>query len=419
MTAVRHVGGGAAAGCFGTRFGEPSVVERDLLAAPATRLLLLAARPAPPADLARAVELAADEAIDWPAFLRLARSHRLTPHVARSLAGCGAVPEAAAARLTAMAARAAARSLAAAAETDRISAALAGAGIPSLTLKGAAVAVWLYGGPDRRMFVDVDVLVPPADVGAAIAVAGAAGYGPPPRLHMVTPAQAPVARKRFFAHDAALFHRDRMVKLELHWRAFNDPTFRALETALQGLVRDPGRADRSAVLAAHVLVHGAAHRYHRLGWLMDAAVLAGRLDAGDWDQVVRLAEADGALNAVLLGPYLAHRLFGAPVPAALEAPLTARVGALRRLAGLTQTRTPDDSGTDQPGALRLHSMLHDRRRDRARYVATKLLRPTAVDMDDRTLRPGWRGSLSRARAQAPRLARFAAGIVMPRRRPAG
>lgn len=44
---------------------------------------------------------------------------------------------------------------------------LQGAGIPSIVLKGPAIATWLYGGREVRPYGDADLLVPPADWEAA------------------------------------------------------------------------------------------------------------------------------------------------------------------------------------------------------------------------------------------------------------
>lgn len=53
---------------------------------------------------------------------------------------------------------------------------LKAAGIPSILLKGAAIATWLYDDGAVRPYKDIDLLVPPADFERAVTALGGAGY---------------------------------------------------------------------------------------------------------------------------------------------------------------------------------------------------------------------------------------------------
>lgn len=398
---------------FGSRFGPPTRLEQQLLGAAETRLLLLACRYDPLGDIGPCVRAAVEAGIDWRAFLRLVRSHRLNPHVARSLGSLEELPNPVREAVRTMGRRAAQRSLAASAEAQRIRAALADAGIRSLTIKGPALAEWLYGDPAGRMFVDLDILVDRSRIGHGIEIVRGLGYGPQPGLHMLSPAEVEVAADAFAAHDATFWHPERLVRLELHWTPFGEAGYRVINRELSDELARPAPARRAGVLAAHVLMHGALHGYRRLGWLMDADGMARVLDDGAWAEIIRIAVEDRMPNSVLVGPFLAHRLLGASVPAPLERWLVEREGDMRRLAELAAFTTPNNAGIEQPGALRFQCLLRDRRLDRWRYVATKLARPANRDMTAPTLRPGWRGRLSRVRMQAPRLANFAWRRAIP------
>lgn len=53
---------------------------------------------------------------------------------------------------------------------------LRAAGVPSILLKGAAIATWLYGNGEVRPYRDVDLLVPPSQLHMAVEVLAALGY---------------------------------------------------------------------------------------------------------------------------------------------------------------------------------------------------------------------------------------------------
>jgi hypothetical protein len=94
--------------------------------------------------------------------------------------------------------------------SQRITAALATAGIRSHPLKGPALSEAIYGDPGRRLSNDVDLLVSPGQLGAAVEVVRDLGYQPPddrtdstglPQLHFA------------LAHE-----RGELPPVELHWR---------------------------------------------------------------------------------------------------------------------------------------------------------------------------------------------------------
>ncbi|MCP3910677.1 MAG: nucleotidyltransferase family protein [Actinomycetia bacterium] len=298
------------------------------------------------------------------------------------------------------------RGLVSAGALHKITESLADSGIPSLAMKGPALSAWLYGDWGRRVFVDLDLLVDREDVSRAMAVVESIGFGPVDTGHQLTPEEAAVADREFYVHDTACWHPGLRVKLELHWTAFNDPAYRTIDREMHRLVHvDPAERD-DGIMAAHVLVHGAHHGYRRLLWLLDAAALGSVLNDRVWSRAIEVTSADHVVNTVLLGPYLGHRLFGLPVSPIAAPLIEERLSSQHTMADLTQMKTPDEPGIEQRGALRLQGMLRDRRRDRVVFLVNKLIRPSRLDMNAKTLRPGWRGRMSRLRAQVPRWARF-------------
>lgn len=60
----------------------------------------------------------------------------------------------------------------------RIARHLTAAGQPFIMLKGATIAGWLYPDPSQRTYVDLDVLVPPADEERVVALFAEIGFSP-------------------------------------------------------------------------------------------------------------------------------------------------------------------------------------------------------------------------------------------------
>ena len=396
-------------------FGPPTTLERDLWARPESRLLLLSARTCPP-PLTEATE-----GVDWPTFRKLVFAHRLVPHVARSLSEVPTVPSGFRHALQQAEADNAWRQLEMARVLTVVLGALGEAGVPALPIKGPALASWLFGDPARRTSIDLDVLVAPDALAEAFAVVGRIGFESGGKVRGLTAAEAEVVATEFQLKDAAFIHPEWRVSLEIHWRPFRD---RGLSTLAEGLAADlrvdtTGLAWRntrvSAAGAAFVLAHGAMHGYRRLTWLADAAALSERLDEAAWEEVVALAAADGFEGAVLLGPYLAHRLLGAPVPEAVRPRIEAHLPRLRRLAGWCLTETPDHERQMHPATAALGAGLYDRSGDRLRHLWHLLVSPASGELAEADLRPGAAARARRIAARPARLVRNGARWVTGQR----
>ena len=395
--------------------GPPTDLEQTLAARPETRLLLAAAGPAQ-ADLGPAVAAAVADGLDADAFFRLVRSHRVVPHVASALADVAGVPDGLRARLLRAERSNAHRQLAMTAALGDVLRALGDAGVPSLPLKGPTLARWLFGDVARRSGIDLDVLVAPPELGDAIAAIETVGYRAGGKVRALTAAQATVAAAEYQIKDAVFQNDARRVSLELHWRPFRDPRLTAIRTALEaGLVTDradPMRPDLGppAAVAAFVLIHGALHGYRRLTWLTDVAGLAGRLSDDDWAEALAIGQADGVEGAILLGPTLANRLLGVPVPAPLRARVHDRRRTLRRLVGWCQTDDPDDLGRTGPIVLARTVGLYDTAGARTRRVWSYLVDPSGGELVGADLDGArWRRRLARPFRLATNAGRWALG----------
>ncbi|MCU0268877.1 MAG: nucleotidyltransferase family protein [Acidimicrobiales bacterium] len=180
-------------------------------------------------------------------------------------------------------------------------AALVGAGVPAMALKGTALASVAYEHAALRPMTDIDVLVPPRHVDDAVAVLAGLGY-----------AGRPLADRQFYAtrHGVPL-HRADGVAVDVHWMAHRSlglpglARTRPWDPAATGVRPDewweraePLRLGDSIVLSAcptdhlvHTCLHGAfgGHR-NRLRWVADsAALLRTQGDRIDWSLLVAQA----------------------------------------------------------------------------------------------------------------------------------
>lgn len=349
--------------------------------APEPALLLTCARLTLSADeAARVRRTAASGGVDWSALLALATRHRLIPLLQRHL--CDApLPPSVATELRALNRETTHQALAMAAELRRLMDALESAGIDALAYKGPALAMQAYGDLSLRTFIDLDLLVSPADLPAALAVLEGEGYE---RALRLSPAQA-----RCFDRidgDYQLVHRDTGRLVELHGRvstgrfAMRIDTEALMERARSvrvggGEVRTLGDDDLLLVLCAH----GAKHRWKRLEWVVALAELL-RARRGDVRAALRHADVARARRTMRLGLSLAHRLLDAPLDPAVAREIEgdARLPALdaeaeARLFG------PEPEGDETVANLRFNLRARDSAADRASSAARWLFVPSPED----------------------------------------
>jgi hypothetical protein len=206
-----------------------------------------------------------------------------------------------------------------AAEVTSVVAALARAGIPSLLMKGAALAYTCYPHPCLRPRTDTDLVVRHEDAAAVWRVFEALGYEPPN-----------MTRGDLLLHQRSYERTDRLGirhLYDVHWKI-------AAPHAVANLISwEELQANAVPVPAlgihAHAIgnvhawvtacVHRMAHHYGdaSLIWLYDIHMLASRLDANEWGRVLRLCEHEAAAAMCALGLSEAHECFGTIAPADL------------------------------------------------------------------------------------------------------
>jgi hypothetical protein len=234
-----------------------------------------------------------DLEIDAPSLLEIAGAEDLSALIVHRLfrAAADDWPPRVRDELAAAARARAGEELARAAETRAVLAALAGAGVRALLIKGAALAYTLYDTPAARPRADTDLLIEESDVPAARRVLSELGYEAPD-------------------YCAGLFAQFEMEKVDargvthvfdVHWRISTQPMFQHLLSYAEALAR----ARPAPVLGAHAIVlnpvdalllacvHPVMHHRNQepVLWMYDIHLLVEHLSRSEADEFVEIARA--------------------------------------------------------------------------------------------------------------------------------
>jgi len=190
------------------------------------------------------------------------------------------------------------------------------AGIPTIVLKGPAVAIAAYGDCSRRTFVDIDLLVQKDDLPAANDLLLARGYSPKFGPRMVG---------ALVSGQHALEFTGAGPNVEVHWSLLSRHL--RFDLGPDELWREACRsqcagAEITALAPHHLFLylcaHGAKHEWMRFRWICDVAQLARRLTQSESERVTQLASRTNSRRIVALALQLARETFGeeeSPFPA--------------------------------------------------------------------------------------------------------
>jgi hypothetical protein len=295
----------------------------------------------------------------WGRLLNIADWHRLSPALFSHLKTIDGVPAPVLSALERAYLANAARSAFIRDATGQVIVALDSADVRSLLLKGAALVETVYADPAEREMLDIDVLVPEAQIDHANAVLATLGYAPGADPGADASGQtAPSATANGAAHHgAALIGPQKLVAVELHRHiAISDEgnSF-SLDGLWERARKVPGSGHMVPSpedLMIHVCFHftrnrlgGSAHRRNTGGGLaqiLDVRKLVAT-EPIDWNLLTQTARGFGLGTRVFLGLFAAREL-GVAVPLEAIDPIrpngfNAELG--RRLVALRVLRAGD------------------------------------------------------------------------------
>ncbi len=290
------------------------------LTTPEFALIATCARwPWTPALSAKAREQAA-KVQDWPRFLALVDQQRVAGLISNAIKEAGVVlPADIAAEITERARENGLQEIIFVSETVRLTKLLQQAGLTVTVLKGASIAMKIFGRFGVRYSMDIDLMVAKTDVAAASDILLRAGYV---RVEPEPDASAKTMRARLSRYKDMVFeHPGNGSLIELHWRLFQNPfLLRGAERAHTVPLTLSGTTVQilpDGLFELYLCAHGAEHAWARLKWLADLGALIGQ-GQSDAETLYAQARRRGLKRLVGPGLLLCRDLFETPVPAAVE-----------------------------------------------------------------------------------------------------
>ncbi|MCG2786227.1 MAG: nucleotidyltransferase family protein [Anaerolineae bacterium] len=271
----------------------------------------------------RAPRLAA-EVRDWDEFTFWTMRHGVLGSVLANIKSLGlSIPPATLARLAGLHRQASLRDMQLIAALGQVQTLFAQNGLDFLTIKGPALSQLLFASPFVRHSIDLDILVPAAQVARAEQALLAEGYAP----LMHKPPLSAMQFKRYlqYSHHFLYRHPKSGISLELHW-ALREPYIFALDHApfferaqvvrLANGLQTRTLADPDALL--HAILHGALHHWNSAKHFRDLLALLAR-DSIDFEQLVGIITTCQLSWPAAQGLQLSREIFGRELPAQLGA----------------------------------------------------------------------------------------------------
>ena len=253
--------------------------------------------------------------LDWPALLRLAQAHAVTPMLYSALRDVPA-PQEFAQQLRSSYETSALKSLTQSGELTRLAEKFEEHRIAFVALKGPLLSQYLYGALGARTSGDIDVLVKMEDVPRIRNILVSSGYRLSSALHWNSDSACVRSREAEISFQSAA-----EVSIDVHWRLM--PHYSAsVFDHLSGW-----ESLRPVLLAGHEIqtlapeplllflcAHAAKHMFERLGWICDIARFLHVTPNLDWARIIEQSRHARSLRQLLLSLHLANDLLGAPIP---------------------------------------------------------------------------------------------------------
>jgi hypothetical protein len=323
--------------------------------------------------------LPALSAHEWQALPDAAERHGMTAWVRGAVPEWAGVPAQVRDTIESRARAQQVRALDAVAQLATVAGLLHDARIDAVSLKGPLFSRWLYGDLGTRRFVDLDLLVAPADRERTLRLLAGEGYALAGGLSLAT------ARAVYRGTGAWPLAHATALGVDLHWT----PQAAGFGAALEAgdILRDrvPTAAGGRAIgipapthAATLTLLHAAKHLWASLELVLSIAHLMRRRDV-DWAVLQGLAARAGAWTGAAAGLALAAEIFGVDVPIDVSAGV--RSPRVRRLVAAARgfLAMPDVAGASLRDELGAHWAARDGVTARGRYAAWRLLAPTPLE----------------------------------------
>lgn len=317
------------------------------------------------------MQTAANADLDWQKLIKIARHHRVLPLLYRRLevVGLDSVPEPLLLELHSYCQRLSMRNLFVTAELRKLLSRMESKGVDAMPYKGPVLAESLYCDLHLRQFGDLDIVIQPQDMPTVEQLLSAEGYRPYLGTKTAAELASYMADKNQHTYD--FYHEHKQIFIEIHWRFWpvffssvkpQDIWHRREQVALAGNMVSTLKPEDQLII---LCMHGSRHRWERLSWLCDIAMLLEKYSELDWDEVSAIARAWGAERMLHLGLYLAHTLLSTPLPESVIQKIKIDPAILHLSQGVTEQLFSNHASQRFLASTRYQIQVRERWRDKA------------------------------------------------------
>ncbi|HTC63017.1 MAG TPA: nucleotidyltransferase family protein [Candidatus Saccharimonadales bacterium] len=307
------------------------------------------------------VRLLIQNRLDWSEAMAVAEHHRLSPTVYEMVANAARdlVSPAQLNALREATTRSTTSSMVLLHELLRLQQLFEGAHLLIIPYKGPILAWIAYGSFVRREYSDLDFVVEQKFIPEVVSLLKVSGYSPQFDLREVHDGKKESAPGQY-----SFLSNPQKILVEIHsertLRYFPKPIDFQVLASRSMIVEIGGQRLRTFSVEDTLVmlcVHGAKHFWERLNWVLDIAKLA-TVQEVNWPLALEIAGEMESTRVLLLGLYLAHDLFGAPLPEPVLRAIS-RNGAVGKLAEKVCDRyariSDPDEGVLQRAMFRIQS----------------------------------------------------------------
>ena len=341
----------------------------------------------PPSCLDQIEHTLAQPDFDWSRFLRQASEHGLIPLLYRHLVARPRlrVPRAVQDALTREFQHYALSRFPPARRLRELLCELENAGVDALPYKGPVLAIELYGHYAARHYGDLDILVRPEQLPAAVELFQAIGL----RERKPLPDQWRRVYERN-RHHYQWIDPQTGTLIELHW-SLSDRFWgwgRSVEWFFEQAVEVDLLGEPVASMAPErsflaLCLHGARGRWERLGWLVDLSKLVANQPHLDWARIFEQAEIRGFRRQLYITLHLLRRELNVSLPEPWAQQISGDSTALELAESISMDLHDDrNEGFGRLGRLRFGWRSGDNVRARWRFIWA-----LATDLSDNDLQP--------------------------------
>lgn len=334
-----------------------------------------------------AIQAAASGNLDWQRVMKIAARHRVEGLVGDGLLEAALpLPPTIEKTLLAHIRKVAVDNLVMARESLRLQRLADKAGLQMIILKGVTINMLAYGSLGLKRAWDIDLLVDPEQLDAAIHLLRSAGYSrsiPDPSFSEQKAMEWMKLNK-----ESLWMHASGGSAVELHTALTDNPLMIpsvGLSSRLQDVRIAAGMVLRTlgdAELVSYLCVHGATHGWSRLKWLADLAALLAVRSPQEIEDLHRRAVELGAGRSSAQAFLLCAELLAIPMSNQLRTELEKdpvnrwlQRAALRTMAGRYLEKELDDSIFGTAPIQLSHFFLQQGRRYKAAELRQKLANP--------------------------------------------